>query len=55
MTDYIAYHEMRAAQERARAAALSPGIARDLHNELADRHADRAWSLTAELDLQEAA
>ena len=46
MTEFIDFHEARAAQERTRAAALAPGRLRDLHSELADLHRDQAVSLT---------
>ena len=40
-----AYHERRAAQERASADAADHNNARAIHLWLADRHAYRAWSI----------
>ena len=39
------YHDRREAEERERADAANDIGARAIHNALADRHADRAWSL----------
>lgn len=39
----IEYSLMREAQERAAALATTDPLAREIHLELADRYADRAW------------
>lgn len=56
MSETIAYHTGRAEQERAIAARARSGLARDLHNQLADRHLDRVFSIEeANAEAEEAA
>ena len=43
--DHVTFHLARADAERAAAVKAACAQTRDLHTELAERHADRAWSL----------
>jgi hypothetical protein len=45
----IAYHVRREAEERSRAAAAPDLAVAGIHLQLADRHADRAWSIGEQL------
>jgi hypothetical protein len=45
ITSDLQYHLTREAMERAAADRATTQKAREIHNALADRHADRVWSL----------
>jgi hypothetical protein len=48
----IAFHVRREAEERRRAAATQDPLIADIHSHLADRHADKAWSIAEHLSDQ---